>query len=153
MWEDEDDDDIQQMQRGMEDLFSRAFRSMDSMLFDLESRSLKPLFKIEVDDEKVTVTFDLPGVSKDDVEITSTEETISIEAEMVKPVKLKVSDVNQTRVDFERYSKKIRLPLRVDPNKGTAKFRNGLVVVKLPLIRDEGKVVKIGAGGRAKRIT
>lgn len=70
---------------------------------------------------------------------------------MTRPVKLRVSTGQVERREFARYSKRIVLPVRVDPDKGTAKFRNGIVVVKLPR-HHEGKSVQIDAGSRAKRL-
>jgi len=66
-------------------------------------------------------------------------------------VKLRVSAGHAEREEFARYSKRIVLPVRVDPSKGTAKFRNGIVVVKLPRYH-EGRSVQIDAGTRAKRL-
>lgn len=140
MWE--DDDEIERFEIGVDRFFAQAFSAMENSFFDLESKTLKPLFRLELDDEWVSVTFDLPGVRKEDVEVTCTENMISLEAEMSKPVSLRVSGNKNRPALFERYTKKIQLPVRVDPEKGTAKYRNGMIVVKLPIMR-RGKSVKI----------
>ncbi len=78
---------------------------------------------------EVAVTFDLPYVRKEDISLTSTEETLSVDAKMKKPVTMKLGGSIQRHFQFEKYSKKIRLPLRVDPNNAKARFRNGRLVV------------------------
>jgi len=143
-------DDFETIGRVIDTLFSDTFGMIEESLFDLESRSLKPLFTIDVNDDMVTATFDLPGVSGDEVTITCTDDTISVDAKMTRPVKMRVSRIRHAQEEFARYSKKILLPVRVDPSKGSARFRNGIMVVKLPRFR-EGKSVRIDTGSKAKR--
>jgi HSP20 family protein len=143
-------DDFETIERVMDTLFSDTFGMIEESLFDLESRSLRPLFKIDVNDDMVTATFDLPGVNRDEVTITCTEDTVSVDAEMTRPVKMRVSRIPHAQEEFVRYSKKILLPVRVDPTKGSARFRNGIMVVKLPRFRG-GKSVRIDTGSKVKR--
>jgi HSP20 family protein len=141
MWEDEDDDG-ERTETSIDRFFSRIFADIDNPLFDVQSKSLKPLFRLEISDENVMVALDLPGVKKEDIKITCTEDLVSVDAEIRKAVALRVAGTSGRSTRFERYSKKIRLPVRVDPNGASAKYRNGMVVVKLPILRT-GKAVKI----------
>ncbi len=145
------DDEFDSFGRGIENIFSEMFGSMEGTLFDIASRSLQPLFNVQVGDDAVTATFDLPGASRDEIAITCTEDTISVEAKMTRPVRLRVASGRREGDEFVQYSKKVLLPVRVDPDQGKAKFRNGIVVVKLPRLR-EGKQVRIDAGPKAKRL-
>jgi HSP20 family protein len=128
-----------------------AFRSLveDALfgerrpLFDLKSRSLRPLFRIEATEEAVTVTLDLPRVEKKDISLTSTADTLGVEAKMRRPIKLRVGGVVQRHIVFERYTGIFTLPSRVDPEKAKATFRNGLLRVKFPTAR-RGSRVEIG---------
>jgi HSP20 family protein len=144
------EDEFEATRRVIETLFADSFGMIEEPLFDLESRSLRPLFTLDVNDDMVTATFDLPGVDRDEVTITCTEDTISVDAEMTRPVKMRVSRIRQAQEEFVKYSKKVLLPVRVDPSKGSARFRNGIMVVKLPRFR-EGKSVRIDTGSRVKR--
>jgi len=143
-------DELEAMGRVIESIFSDTFGVVEESLFDLESRSLRPLFTLDVKDDVVTATFDLPGVNRDEVTVTCTEDTISVDAEMTRPVKMRVSRIRQAQEEFVKYSKKVLLPVRVDPSRGSAQFRNGIMVVKLPRLR-AGKAVRIDTGSKAKR--
>ncbi len=112
-------------------------------LFDLRSKSLRPLCRIDVTEDAVTVTFDLPYVEKKDITLTSTENTVNVEAEMRKPATLRVGGSVQKHAVFERYTRRVRLPTRVKPESATATFRNGLLRVKFPIAR-KGERVRIG---------
>jgi len=143
-------DELEAMGKVIESIFSDTFGMIEESLFDLETRSLRPLFTLDVNDDMVTATFDLPGVNRDEVTVTCTEDTISVDAEMTRPVKMRVSRIRQAQEEFVKYSKKVLLPVRVDPSRGSAQFRNGIMVVKLPRLR-EGKSVRIDTGPKAKR--
>ena len=141
MWEDESDA-FEEMDRRVHAILQQAMSGMHNSLFDIDSKSLKPLFRIEVSDEVVAVTFDLPYVRKEGISLTSTEETLSIEAKMKKPVSMKVGGSVQRHFQFEKYSKKIRLPVRVNPDDAKATFRNGLLIVRYGTAR-KGNPVRI----------
>lgn len=142
MWEDESDL-FDEVDRRVQAILRQTMAGMRNSLFDMDSKSLKPLYRIEVTDEQVVVTFDLPYVRKDDISLTSTEETLSIEAKMKKPITMKLGGSIQGHFQFEKYSKKIRLPLRVDPDDARASFRDGLLVVSYGTAH-KGNAVKIG---------
>ena len=133
MASDDDFEIFEEMDRRIHSMVEEAFSGIQTSLFDVKSKTLRPLFRIEVTDKEVTVTFDLPCVEKDDVEVNSTEETLSVEARMRKPVTLKVGGPFQRHVEFEKFSKKIRLPVKVEPGKGEAHFRNGMLTISFPV--------------------
>jgi HSP20 family protein len=74
-------------------------------------------------------------VEKKDVALSVSGDVLSIEARMKQPIYLMVGGTLQERVQFEKYWKRIKLPVRVDSNKAQAKLRNGILTVKFPLIR------------------
>lgn len=119
-----------------------AFFEEDRSLFNLESRSLRPLFKVEESADSVIVTFDLPRVEKGKIVLSSTENTLNVEASMTKPVTLRVGSSTQRRLAFEKYSAHVQLPRPVDPEKGVATFKNGLLRVRFPVAK-KGSRVKI----------
>lgn len=135
---------------GIESLFSETFGMLENSLFDIATRSLQPLYQVRVNDDAVVATFDLPGARRDDVTITCTEDSISVEARMTRPVRLRVSRGRREGEEFVRYSRKVMLPVRVEPDKGSAKFRNCIAVVTLPRLH-EGKLVRIETGSSTKR--
>lgn len=126
------------------DRMMRYFIGEVDSLFDTNSKCLKPLHRERVTDEELIVTLDLPCVaSRDDIKLTSTEESIFVEARMKKPVMLRVGGSSQKRIEFERFSKRIKLSRHVDPNRASAKFRKGILTIRLP-VKEEGRAVDIG---------
>jgi HSP20 family protein len=127
-----------------ESLLSWSAGAFDDPLFDLQSSSLRPLSRIEVNDEFVIVTFDMPGVRRDDISVSCTADMVSVEAQMTKPYRTSTDGGRGSAVEFVKYSKKVALPVLVDPENGVANFRNGIIVVKLPRLY-KGKPVRISS--------
>jgi HSP20 family molecular chaperone IbpA len=128
-------DEIEELNRfgeSFDGFFMRALAGIQSTLFDLESKSLRPLSRLDMDDKTVTVTFDLPHVNKKDLGISATEDSLTVEARMRKPVALRVRTAHRRTTMFEKYSERVLLPARVVPSRAKAKFANGILVVKIP---------------------
>ncbi|MDD5503506.1 MAG: Hsp20/alpha crystallin family protein [Candidatus Thermoplasmatota archaeon] len=89
----------------------------------------EPLVDVLECGDDVTVTVEMPGVEKEDVDLSVTDDTLSIKAQ---------------RGD-RHYSKKVRLPCPVLPDTTKATYKNGIldVVIKRAEKKDEGKKVKV----------
>ena len=133
MWEDDELEIIEEIEKSIDTIFEEAFSSSVNWLFDVKCNVVKPLFKVEVRDTELIVRFDLPGVEKEDIRLSASEDTLSVEAKMKKPISLMVGGSLQKTVHFEKYAKKVRLPVRIEPDKGTAKVSRGMLTIRFPL--------------------
>ncbi|MEM0367601.1 MAG: Hsp20/alpha crystallin family protein [Candidatus Nitrosocaldus sp.] len=132
-------DVIEEMDKRMRRIMERALAGIsmdvDEQLYDMERKELKPLTQISETDEEVIVTLDIPCASKESIELKATEDTLFIRARMDRCVTF-------SNVEFENYSKSVRLPARVEPKHARASFRNGVLQVRLPK-KFEGNEIKI----------
>jgi HSP20 family molecular chaperone IbpA len=112
----------------------------DARLFDLKSRSLKPLISLKVTQRAVVLTFDLPQAEKKGINITSTDSVVEVEAKLKKPASVRVGWTVQKYVRIEYYKAMVELPRTVKSDEATATFRNGLLTVKFPLAGSGTKV-------------
>ena len=89
---------------------------------------------------EIVVRAELPGVSKDDLEVTLTEDTVTIEAhtthEEKEEKKGKYYRREMRRGDFLRT---LPLPTGVDEEKATATFEDGMLELKLPKLEKTPK--------------
>jgi HSP20 family protein len=100
-------------------------------LYDAEKKELVPLTQIIETFDEIVVKFDLPCVRREDIELRCTDEVLTIKAEMVQGCRL--TPFHSTKeLEFERYRKRIRLPVDVDADKGKAIFKNGVLEIRLP---------------------
>ena len=135
MWEYDESDIIDEIERRSSAIIEEAFGSSINWLFDLQRSVVKPLYRVELKDGHVVVMFDIPGVDKDDVSLTATDDSISIEAKMKRPVSLKVGGSVQKLVEFERYGTTVQLPIRINPDKAKATIKRGILRVRVPLVQ------------------
>jgi len=96
---------------------------------------LEPLYEVEDKEDAILVTFDLPRVRKENVEINTTENTVDVMAKMSDAVCWERWGSIQKRISFQAFRKQIRLPEPVDPEKASASFKNGILRINLPKVR------------------
>ena len=95
-----------------------------------ESSAREPLTDINYDDQHAYVTFELPGVSRDDIDLKVSEENVTINVQ------------NSQR----KYYKSIDMTEQIKPETAKAKFSNGILDLTVDLAKDRkegGKSVKI----------
>ena len=96
---------------------------------------LEPLYELEDREDAILVTFDLPRVRKENVEINTTEHTVEIIARMSDAVCWERWGGIQKRITFQAFRKQIRLPEPIEPEKASALFKNGILRINLPKVR------------------
>jgi len=133
MWEDDESDLFDEIEREVEEIFEEAYSSSVNWLFDLENKSVKPLFRVDVGDNELLVTIDLPGVDKKDISLSATQDALSIEAKMKTPISLMVGGSVQELVEFEKYTRKIKLPVKIEPDKARARVVRGILAIRFSL--------------------
>ena len=90
-----------------------------------------PALDLYQNNDNVIAVVELPGMRKEDIEISLHEGTLTINGER------KSESSNGEKAErSERYTGKFRrsitLPARVDPNKVSATYRDGILTVTLP---------------------
>ena len=94
--------------------------------------NLEPLCEVEDRDDEILVTFDLPRVIKENVEVNTTENTVEVIAKMSNAVAWDRWGVVQKKITFQSFRKQIRLPEPLEPEKARASLRNGILMITLP---------------------
>ncbi|UCF09204.1 MAG: Hsp20/alpha crystallin family protein [Thermoplasmata archaeon] len=90
----------------------------------------EPLTDVIESDDSISITLEIPGVEKDEIELTVKEDVVSINV-----------DTNE-----RRYFKEIPLKVKVDTNSSKATYKNGVLDVILKKVeskKKKGKKVKI----------
>lgn len=82
--------------------------------------------------DDLVVKVELPGIDKDDLDISLEDDVLTIKAEKKKgEVADEVTYYHSERY-FGQYSRTITLPFAVDADKVTASYQNGLLEMRLP---------------------
>ncbi len=99
---------------------------------DEKERYIEPLTDVRETDDEVVISVDLPFVvSKEDIEVYVTEDSIEITARTKRKIRWSRWGAHHRYVEFNHYRKRIELPILVDPNEVRATFRSGILEVRL----------------------
>jgi HSP20 family protein len=100
-----------------------------------DTRATMPAMDWVEEKDHYRVTFDLPGLSKEDLELTYQEGVLTVKGarkhESEESKEGRVVRQERFRGTFERT---VRLPEKVDANRIEAKFQNGVLELTLPFL-------------------
>jgi HSP20 family protein len=83
---------------------------------------------------EVIVRAELPGVEKDGVELTVTDQTLTLRTEIRHEEKEEEGAYFRHEMSRGEYERTLQLPAAVDGEKARATFRNGVLEVTLPKV-------------------
>ncbi len=84
------------------------------------------------DDDKYTVKASLPGVDPDDIEVTLTDNVLTIKGEMKQDEEIEEKNYHLRERRFGRFTRSIALPATVQADKVEAINENGVLTLYLP---------------------
>jgi HSP20 family protein len=136
-----------------EDAFSRWEHSMERIFDQLwhrpfltpwlperwwTSRPLAHLSLVDLYEEKdqVVVKAEVPGLSKDELEVNLTDSTLTIRGEKKTQEDVRDEDYQYRERSHGAFSRSIELPAQVKTDQVTASFKDGILEVRLPKTED-----------------
>ncbi|AKB19582.1 MULTISPECIES: Hsp20/alpha crystallin family protein [unclassified Methanosarcina] len=133
-------DEIRRMQEYMEQM-SRAFPALDT---GFESGTLSPLTDVVEEDNRVIVTTDLPGIDKENIELSLRDNFLAISAAKGKEEETEKEGYLRKERSFMRYYREIPLPEGITEEGATAQLKNGVLTVTMPKTKElTGKKILI----------
>jgi len=102
-------------------------------LADLREGYLEPLTQINETPTEIVISMDLPFVrGKEDIEVSVRGNEIFVEAEIDREVSFEDICAFYRGTSFRRYRKVIKLPENIDIEGIKAKFKSGILEIKIP---------------------
>ncbi len=128
------------MEDMFEDFFRRPFRSRLPRLFE----GIEPTPSVDIYEEgdNIILKSEMPGISKDNVEINLTDDTITISGEKKKEEKVEEKDYYRLERSFGSFKRSFSLPAEVQPDKAKAVFKDGVLQVTIPKSEEAKKKEK-----------
>lgn len=124
------DDPYTSLRREMDELFEDFLGNGLGRLPSTDR--LAPPLDVSEDDKAITVTAELPGVEEKDIDVSLSDDVLTIRAEKSAETERKDERVHMSERSYGSYSRSIRLPFGVDEAKVEAGFKNGVLTVTLP---------------------
>ena len=86
-------------------------------------------------DNELVVKAELPGVDKKDLDISMTENTVTIKGSTSHEEKEETGDYYRSEMSRGSYSRTLALPSDVEADKAKAKFKDGVLELTLPKLK------------------
>lgn len=126
--------DIQNLHKEMNRLFDFTFPRWDSEM-PLLSGQWAPAIDVHDSKDNVVVKADLPGLTKEDINVSVQDDLLMISAEKKKESEAKEENYLRTERYHGSFYRALRLPAQIDPAKVNATFKDG--VLELTLAKKE----------------
>ncbi len=104
-----------------------------------------PKVDITETEKEIIVTANVPGVSPEDISVEVSDGILSISGQINKEHKEESKDKKYYRFERESgsFSRSFSLPTKVDEKNIEAETKNGVLLVKLPKIKEEKKKIQV----------
>jgi HSP20 family protein len=121
----------------LDDMFEGFFRPFGAQRGESGRGSLVPAIDLHENDHSYTVKAEIPGVKKEDIDITVHNGVLTINAESQYEHEDKEGDrvIRQER-RYGKYVRSIRLGKDVDEEKVNAKYTDGILELELPKVEE-----------------
>ncbi len=128
---------MEEMMKDLETMgFSYSFRAYPKDNFfttsGMEFNFDVPKYEIQDDGDELVIIVEMPGVTKENIDLDVTENYVDIKAEVNKE-------------NFQKkYQVRISLPCEVNPDKAKATYNNGILEITVPKLKPQKtKKVKV----------
>jgi HSP20 family protein len=127
---------FEEAERRFESAFRRPFSLIGHRWLPqyrtMEMEEVSPSMDIFEEDGNVVVKAELPGMKKEDIEVTVTDHTMRISGEKKREEKIEKKDYYWEERSYGSFARSFQLPSEVQTDKVEAKFKDGILEVKIP---------------------
>lgn len=138
---------LDEFEREFSDFFRAPMQSINTGLWPAASRlpmMVAPTVDIYEDDGNVVIKAEIPGISKDELDLKIADNILTISGEKKKEEKVEENDYCRMERSFGAFSRSYSLPAAVQTDKVKAKFKDGVLEVVIPkteeALRKEKKI-------------
>jgi len=107
--------------------FGLAWRRMPT-----DGHAWSPAMELVEKASEYLVKAELPGVKKDDVDISVSDNVLTIKGERQETAGVKDEEIQYCEITYGSFSRSFTLPSQVDADRITATYENGILEVTLP---------------------
>lgn len=103
----------------------------------VSSRELYPLADVKEDDDKYTITVEVPGIDKKDLKIRVKENSLLVEGEKREETKEEGESYLRVERSYGNFRRAFSFASDLDEKKVNAEFEDGILIVTLPKTEKE----------------
>ncbi len=119
-------DEMQRLQKRMSEMMEEA------ETIPMEGNIFMPLADVKETEDAIVVTMDLPGVEKQDVDISISDDELRVVAEKKAETEVSEKDYHKRERTYKRFERMVKLPVAVKMEEAKARLENGVLEITLP---------------------
>jgi len=136
--------DIDKEFRKLQDRINKAFEDLSKPISTMMAGFREPLMDIVDKENMVEIKIDLPGMTKEDINIDMTKDSLTVRAEKKKGIEKRGKNFYKAERSYKGFYRSISLPTTVIQEKAKATYKDGLLTIAVPKAeRKEKRKVKI----------
>lgn len=130
--------ELESLRREMERIFNEVFErtpffGREPEIEPIEyRRAWTPACDVYETDKEIVVKANLPGVSKDNVEVIVTEDAITIKGQAKEETEVKEKNYYRRELNYGAFQRVIPLPVAVKSDEAKATFKDGILEIRAP---------------------
>ena len=132
-------DEIREMERRMDEMMRRP---LTWWRVPTEELAWVPAVEVYEQEDKFMVRAELPGMKKEDIDISVLGDTLTIRGERKAKSEVRAEDYHRCELSYGKFSRSVALPAAVQAGKVEASYENGILEIMLPKA-EEAKPKKI----------
>jgi HSP20 family protein len=91
-----------------------------------------PAIDLYEEKDEVVAKAELPGLDKNDIQISISDHLLTIKGEKKKEEEIKEADYYRSERSYGSFVRNVELPKEVDTGKARASFKNGVLEIRMP---------------------
>ncbi len=132
------------MQQEMNRLFDEFFGERRQ---EMAEGAWLPVVDVSETGTEIVVKAELPGMSKDDIELDLQDNVLTLKGEKKQEKKEEKESFHRVERSYGSFSRSFTLPVGVDSEKVQATFKDGVLVITLPKVEEaKQKKIEISTG-------
>ncbi|MGC8717332.1 MAG: Hsp20/alpha crystallin family protein [bacterium] len=126
--------ELENLRREMDRLFDEVFGrgSITEPTIEEATRVWAPACDLYETEKDIVVKANLPGVSKDNVEVIVTEDSITIKGQTKEETEVKEKNYYRKELNYGAFQRVIPLPVTVKSDEAKATFKDGILEIRAP---------------------
>jgi HSP20 family protein len=130
--------ELEKMRNRIDNMMSDMFESESATDF----RTKIPAVDMWKANGNLIIQMDMPGISKDDINLMMTENSLSVSAQTKKIKEEKKEGVYRSERKWNTFKRSTALPVKINPNDIKANYNNGTLKIEAPIAEKERKKEK-----------
>ncbi len=116
--------------------FMESFFNGEGTSEEMSTRTWSPAVDIRETEDSYLVHAELPGLSKDDIEITLEDNILKLSGERRFEKDVNEEEYHRIERSYGSFTRAFSLPSRVDSSKVEAAFNNGILTLTVPKVEE-----------------